>query len=58
MRRTSGRTWMPISPACAPPSGSAVCAVSGGAIAWLALGRRDPLATVWEHRDEREAVAG
>jgi hypothetical protein len=33
-------------------------AVSGGAIAWLALGRRDPLATVWEHRDEREAVPG
>jgi hypothetical protein len=33
-------------------------AVIGGAIAWLALGRRDPLATVWEHRDERAAVAG
>lgn len=33
-------------------------AVIGGAVAWLALGRRDPLATVWEHRDEREVVAG
>jgi hypothetical protein len=32
-------------------------AVIGGAVAWLALGRRDPLATVWEHRDDREAVA-
>jgi hypothetical protein len=35
-----------------------VAAVVGGAIAWLALGRRDPLVTVWEHSDEREAVAG
>ena len=35
-----------------------VAAVVGGAIAWLALGRRDPLVTVWEHSDEREAAAG
>ena len=28
-------------------------AVAGGAIAWAALGRRDPLTTVYEHRDER-----
>ena len=33
-------------------------AVVGGAIAWVSLGRRDPLATVYEHRDEREAHAG
>ena len=23
-------------------------------IAWLAIGRRDPLLTVWQHQDERE----
>jgi divalent metal cation (Fe/Co/Zn/Cd) transporter len=33
-------------------------AIVGGAIAWVFLGRRDPLATVYEHRDEREAHAG
>jgi DHA2 family multidrug resistance protein-like MFS transporter len=27
--------------------------VAGGVIAWAALGRRDPLTTVYEHRDER-----
>jgi MFS transporter, DHA2 family, methylenomycin A resistance protein len=32
-------------------------AVAGGLVAWLALGRRDPLATVYEHRDERTAAA-
>jgi hypothetical protein len=32
-------------------------AVVGGLIAWVALGRHDPLATFYEHRDEREAVA-
>ncbi len=26
-------------------------------IAWLAIGRRDPLLTVWQHQDEREASA-
>ena len=31
-------------------------AVVGGLIAWVALGRHDPLATVWELRDEREVV--
>ncbi len=31
-------------------------AVIGGLVAWVALGRRDPLATVWELRDEREAA--
>ena len=25
-------------------------------IAWLVIGRRDPLLTVWQHEDEREAV--
>ena len=33
----------------------AVVAMSGGAVAWLFLGRQDPLATVYEHRDERGA---
>ncbi len=33
-----------------------VAAVIGGVIAWVFLGRRDPLGTIWEHRDER-AVA-
>jgi hypothetical protein len=35
-------------------------AVLGGVIAWLFLGRRDPLITIWEHSDERDepAVAG
>jgi DHA2 family multidrug resistance protein-like MFS transporter len=32
---------------------SGIVVVIGGAIAWVALGRRDPLATVYEHRDER-----
>jgi len=36
---------------------SGIAAVIGGLIAWVALGRRDPLATVWELRDERAAVA-
>ena len=31
----------------------AVVAILGGAVAWLFLGRQDPLATVYEHRDER-----
>jgi len=35
---------------------SGVSAVVGGLIAWLALGRRDPLTTVWEHSEEREAA--
>ena len=25
-------------------------------IAWLAIGRRDPLLTVWQHQDERETI--
>jgi MFS family permease len=41
----------------------AVVAIAGGLVAWLSLGRQDPLATVYEHRDERgaglaEAAAG
>ena len=32
---------------------SGIVVIVGGALAWLALGRRDPLATVYEHRDER-----
>ena len=30
-------------------------AVAGGALAWALLGRRDPLTTIYEHRDERVA---
>ena len=30
-----------------------ILAVAAAPIAWVALGRRDPLGTVWEHRDER-----
>ncbi|HKF85265.1 MAG TPA: MFS transporter [Candidatus Limnocylindrales bacterium] len=30
-----------------------LAAVAGGVIAWAALGRHDPLTTVYEHRDER-----
>ena len=35
---------------------SGVTAVIGGLIGWLALGRRDPLTTVWDHSEEREAA--
>lgn len=35
---------------------SGATAVIGGLIGWLALGRRDPLTTVWEHSEEREAA--
>ena len=34
----------------------AVVALVGGAIAWVGLGQQDPLSTVWEHQDEREAA--
>jgi altronate dehydratase len=34
---------------------SGVGAVVGAIIAGIALGPRDPLQTVWEHRDERRA---
>ncbi len=34
-----------------------VIAVVAGVIAWLTLGRQDPLMTVWDHRDERGVVA-
>jgi hypothetical protein len=30
-----------------------VAAIIGGAVALVTLGRRDPLSTVYEHRDER-----
>jgi MFS family permease len=36
--------------------GAGVIALVGAAISWLALGRRNPLQTVYDHRDER-AVA-
>jgi MFS family permease len=36
--------------------GAGVIAIFGGVIALLALGRQDPLATVWEHSDERSKV--
>jgi MFS family permease len=32
-----------------------VIAIVGGLVAWLTLGPRDPLVTVYEHRDERAA---
>ncbi len=35
-----------------------LAAVLGGAVAWIALGRRDPLTSVWEHSDEREPAGG
>ena len=35
-----------------------VVGVVGSLIAWLTLGRRDVLQTVYAHRDERQAVAG
>jgi len=38
-------------------AGGAV-AVLGSVIAWLTLGRSNPLQTVYEHREEREPVAG
>ena len=38
--------------------GAGAVALAGAVIAWLALGRRDPLATVYEHREERAAASG
>jgi MFS family permease len=35
----------------------ATVALGGGLLAWLALGRRDPLGTVYEHKDERVPAA-
>jgi len=34
----------------------AAVAIIGGLVAWLSLGRRDPLATIYEHQDERAPV--
>jgi hypothetical protein len=34
-----------------------IAAIAGGALAWALLGRRDPLTTVYEHRDERAEAA-
>lgn len=36
--------------------GAGVIALAGAAIAWLTLGRRNPLQTVYEHREERVAA--
>ena len=36
---------------------SGLAAIAGGALAWALLGRRDPLTTVYEHRDERISPA-
>ena len=36
----------------------AAVAIAGGLLAWLSLGRRDPLTTVYEHQDERAIAAG
>jgi MFS family permease len=33
-------------------------ALGGAVVAWFGLGRRDPLTSVWEHRDERGAASG
>ena len=33
-----------------------MAAVVGGAVAWIFLGRRDPLGTMWDHRDERAGL--
>jgi hypothetical protein len=33
--------------------GTGLLAVVAAPIVWLALGARDPLATIWDHRDER-----
>jgi MFS family permease len=33
--------------------GTGLATLIAAAIFWLAIGRRDPLATVWEHQDER-----
>ncbi len=63
--RRRSPTSTPTSPASGRPcSWAALAAVLGGVVAWLGLGRRDPLATrgadpmasVYEHRDERVAV--
>lgn len=35
----------------------AIVALVGGAVAWIGLGRQDPLASVWEHREEREGAS-
>ncbi len=35
---------------------SGIIAMVAGAVAWIALGDRDPLDSVWEHRDEREVA--
>jgi MFS family permease len=35
----------------------AVVAIGAGALAWASLGRQDPLATVWEHQDERARMS-
>ena len=35
--------------------GAGILGVVGGVIAWVALGRRDPLATVYEFGEERQA---
>ena len=37
---------------------SGLTAIGGGIVALLALGRRDPLTTVWDHGDERVPVVG
>ena len=36
---------------------SGIVVLIGGVFAWIALGRRDPLSTVYEHRDERVHTA-
>lgn len=39
-------------------AGAGLLGVIGGVVAWLALGPRDPLATVYEFGEERQAAAG
>jgi hypothetical protein len=38
-------------------AGTGLITLIAAAIAWFVIGRRDPLSTVWEHRDERTPEA-
>jgi MFS family permease len=38
-------------------AGTGLITLIAAAIAWFVIGRRDPLSTVWEHRDERTSEA-
>jgi hypothetical protein len=36
--------------------GTGLLALAAAPIVWVALGARDPLRTIWDHRDERAAA--